>query len=363
MDNALQQRLAPLREAIDEVDRQLLELVNRRARLAQDVGVAKHELGGADVAVLRPEREAQIIRALQQANPGPLPAESVQAIWAEIISSCRGLERGLRVAYLGPEGTYSEMAALAHFGHAIDAVPYPSIDAVFRAVETGETDLGIVPVENSTEGAVNRTLDLFLSSPVQISGEHSLKIHQCLMTQSGTLEGVERVLAHPQSLAQCHGWLNQHCPDLGREAISSNAEAARLASLDPGVAAIAGEPAARKWGLKLVAAGIQDDPHNRTRFVAIGHHDTPPSGHDKTSLIVAVPNRAGAVFELLQPLAGNGVSMSRLESRPARTGQWEYYFYLDLVGHRQDPAVTAALQTLEQVAAYCKLLGSYPAQP
>ncbi len=363
MDDALKKRLAPLREAIDEVDRQLLELVNRRARLAQDVGVAKHELGGEDVAVIRPEREAQIIRALQEANPGPLPAASIRAIWAELISGCRGLERGLTVAYLGPEGTYSEMAALGHFGHAITAVPYPTIDAVFRAVETSETDLGIVPIENTTEGAVSRTLDLFFSTPLQIAGEYSLKVHQCLMTKSGTLDGVTRVLAHPQSLAQCHGWLNQNAAGLMREAVSSNAEAARQASLDPTVAAIAGELAANKWGLQLVATGIQDEAHNRTRFVVIGHHDTPPSGNDKTSVFVAVPNRAGTVHEMLQPLAENQVSMSHLESRPARTGQWEYYFYLDLVGHRLDPHVAAALDGLQRVAAYCKLLGSYPAQP
>lgn len=363
MDKSLQEQLTPLREQIDAVDAELLALVNRRARLAQQVGEVKHAAGGADGVVLRPEREAQILRALQDGNPGPLPAESVRAIWTELISACRGLERELSVAYLGPEGTYSEMAALAHFGHAIRAVPFPTIDAVFRAVETGATDLGIVPVENSTEGAVNRTLDLFLTSPLRIAGEHALKIHQCLMTQSGTLEGVTRILAHPQSLAQCHGWLNLHCADLGREAVSSNAEAARLASLDPTVAAIAGEPAARKWGLQLVASGIQDDPHNRTRFVVIGHADTPPSGQDQTSVILAVPNRAGAVFEMLRPLAENGVSMTRLESRPARTGQWEYYFYVDLIGHRDDPAVAKALATLAGQVAYCKILGSYPAQP
>lgn len=359
----LQQELGPLREQIDEVDAQLLALVNRRARLAQQVGEVKQALGVEDVGVLRPEREAQVIRRLQELSPGPLPAASIRAIWAEVISACRGLEREISVAYLGPEGTYSEMAALAHFGHAIKAVPYPSIDAVFRAVETGATDLGIVPVENSTEGAVNRTLDLFLTTPLRISGEHSLKIHQCLMSQSGTLEGVTRILAHPQSLAQCHGWLNEHCPQLGREAVSSNAEAARLASLDASVAAIAGEPAAHKWGLQLVATGIQDDPRNRTRFVVIGHSDTPPSGQDQTSVILAVPNRAGAVFEMLRPLSENGVSMSRLESRPARTGQWEYYFYADLIGHREDPAVARTLEVLAGQVAFCKVLGSYPTQP
>lgn len=360
MDDAVNKQLAPLRDDIDALDAQILDLVNRRAQLAIRVGEVKHASGGADAKVLRPEREAQVIRGLQERNGGPLPNDAVRALWTEIISACRGLEKRLTVAYLGPEGTYSEQAALAHFGHAISTLPCVTIDEVFRAVEAGSADVGMVPVENSTEGAVNRTLDLLLSSPVRILGDHSLPIRHSLMTLSGTLDGVTRVLAHPQSLAQCQRWLANHCPGLTREPVSSNAESARLASLDPTVAGIAGASAAQTWGLIPVASDIQDEPHNRTRFYAIGHQDNPPSGRDKTSLILAVPNRAGAVVQMLAPLAENGVSMTRFESRPARTGQWEYFFYVDIEGHHDDPAVAKALAELQARTAFFKVLGSYP---
>ncbi|MBU4609334.1 prephenate dehydratase [Achromobacter sp. GG226] len=363
MADPVQAQLGPLRERIDAIDAQILDLLNQRAQVAQQVGEVKHALGGADVAVLRPEREAQVIRSLQARNTGPFPAEAVRAVWTEVMSACRGLERGLTVAYLGPQGTYSEQVALAHFGHAVTALPCVTIDEVFRAVESNRADVGMVPVENSTEGAVNRTLDLLLSSPVRILGENSLVVRHCLMTRSGTLEGVTRVMAHPQALAQCQGWLTQHAAGIPREAVSSNAEAARIAAEDPTVAAIASESAASLWQIQVVAASIQDDPHNRTRFLAIGHQDTLPSGRDKTSIILAVPNTAGAVYQMLTPLAQNGVSMTRFESRPARTGQWEYYFYVDVQGHRSDANVAKAFDTLQAQTAFFKLLGSYPAQP
>ncbi|VCU69012.1 P-protein [Pigmentiphaga humi] len=357
MADELQKKLTPLRERIDAIDAQLLELLSERARTAQAVGAAKEDHAGV---VLRPEREAQVIRRLQELNGGPLPASALAAIWGEIMSACRGLEQRPRVAYLGPQGTYSEQAVLAHFGHAVDADSCGTIDEVFRSVETRRADFGIVPLENSNEGAVNRTLDLLLTSSAKVIGERSVPVVQCLMTRSGTLDGVTIVRSHPQSLAQCQGWLSDHHPGLARASAASNAEAARLAAEDPTVAAIAGEQAAQRWGLKIVAAGIQDDPHNRTRFFAIGHIDNAPSGRDKTSLILAVPNEAGAVYRMLAPLAENGVSMTRLESRPARTGQWEYYFYVDIEGHWQDPAVAAALAALKARVAFIKVLGSYP---
>src|SRR5690606_18749789 len=257
---------------------------------------------------------------------------------------------------------FSEQAALEHFGHAITRLRFNSFDEVFRAVEAGQANVGVVPVENSTEGAVNRTLDLFLSSPLKVLGERSIKIHHNLLTKTGTLEGVTRVMAHPQALAQCQDWLTRHQPELIRDAASSNGEAARIAAQDPTVAAIAGDTAAQAWGLQIVAAGIQDDPQNRTRFLAIGAIETLPSDNDKTSIILAVPNRAGAVYDMLAPLAANGVSMTRLESRPARTGQWEYYFYVDLLGHRDDEPVAQALAELRQQVAFFKILGSYPRQ-
>lgn len=361
MADTLAEKLRPLRERIDALDAQILELLTQRARTAMEVGEVKHA-ENAEGPVLRPDREAEVIRRLQQLNGGPVPREAVAAICTEIISACRGLERGLRLAYLGPEGSYSEQAALEHFGHAVNRLPCPSFDEVFRALEAGQADVGMVPVENSTEGAVNRTLDLLLNTSMTVMGERSLVIRHCLMSQSGTLDGVKTVMAHPQALAQCQAWLGRNHPELARAAASSNAEAARLAAQDPSVAAIAGESAAATWGLNVVSAGIQDDPHNRTRFLALGSIPTQPTGHDKTSLILAVPNRAGAVYEMLAPLAENKVSMTRFESRPARTGEWEYYFYVDVLGHAQDANVARALDALRSQVAFFKLLGSYPAQ-
>jgi chorismate mutase/prephenate dehydratase len=361
MDKSLQSALLPLRERIDAIDEQILDLLNQRARTALEVGRVKLDFDAED-PILKPEREAVVIRRLQTLNAGPFTAEAVEAVWNQIISTCRGLETRLTVAYLGPQGSFSEQAALEHFGHAVEKLRCNSFDEVFRAVEAGQADAGMVPVENSTEGAVNRTLDLLLNSPLKVLGERSIKIHHCLMTQSGKLDGVKRVMAHPQALAQCQAWLTRNCPTLARAAAASNAEAARVASQDPEVAAIAGDVAAKAWGLNIVASGIQDDPQNRTRFLAVGNIQTLPSGNDKTSVIMAVPNRAGAVYEMLAPLAANGVSMTRFESRPARTGQWEYYFYVDLLGHSRDPAVDKALAELQKQVAFFKLLGSYPIQ-
>jgi chorismate mutase/prephenate dehydratase len=361
MADTLEDRLLPLRQRIDSIDEQILDLLNQRARTAQQVGEVKQDFD-VDGPVLKPEREAMVIRRLQALNHGPFTPQAVDAVWTQIISTCRGLERVLTVAYLGPNGSFSEQAALEHFGHAVTRVPCDSFDEVFRAVEAGQADVGMVPVENSTEGAVNRTLDLLLNSPLRVLGERSIKIHHNLLTQSGSLDGVTRVMAHPQALAQCQQWLTRHQPDLARDAASSNAEAARIASTDPAVAAIAGLTAASAWNLQVVASGIQDDPQNRTRFLAIGHIETLATGNDKTSIILAVPNRSGAVYEMLAPLAGNGVSMTRLESRPARTGQWEYYFYIDLLGHRNEPDVAKALSELKKQVAFFKVLGSYPRQ-
>ncbi len=361
MDNSLQARLLPLRHQIDTLDEQILGLLNQRAMAAQEVGKIKQDFD-LDGPVLKPEREAMVIRRLQALNKGPFTEQAIDAVWTQIISTCRGLESVLTVAYLGPQGSFSEQAALEHFGHAVNRLRCDSFDEVFRAVEAGQADVGMVPVENSTEGAVNRTLDLLLNSPLKVLGERSIKIHHNLMSRSGSLEGVTRIMAHPQALAQCQAWLTQHYPKLARDAASSNGEAARIASQDATVAAIAGAGAAQAWDLQIVASGIQDDPQNRTRFLAVGAIETLPSDKDKTSIILAVPNRAGAVYDMLAPLAANKVSMTRLESRPARTGQWEYYFYVDLQGHRNEPAVAQALADLKKQVAFFKVLGSYPSQ-
>ncbi|HEX7887915.1 MAG TPA: prephenate dehydratase [Ramlibacter sp.] len=353
--------LSELRTGIDQVDRELLALLNRRAALANEVGELKRAEGSP---VFRPEREAQVINGLQAANPGPLKADSIANIWREVMSACRALEAPQRVAYLGPAGTFSEQAAVQFFGSSIERVPCGSIDEVFRATAAGTAEYGVVPVENSTEGVVARSLDLFLGSPLHIVGETSLLVRHNLLRQSNSLQGIEVVLAHPQALAQCQGWLNNYLPDAERRAVSSNAEGARLATTNPAWAGIASDRAATEFGLHIAAHAIQDDAFNRTRFAVVCLPQTlaapEASGKDCVSLIVSVPNRPGAVHDILVPLKQHGVSMTRFESRPARSGQWEYYFYIDLQGHPSQPHVAAALKDLQSLCAFYKVLGTYP---
>jgi len=357
----LNPKLLALRERIDAVDRELLALLNRRAGLALEVGEVKKAEGSV---VFRPEREAQVIDGLKTVNPGPLPNDCVAPIWREIMSASRALETPTRVAYLGPAGTFSEEAALGFFGSSIVRVPCANFDEVFHVTATGAADFGVVPVENSSEGVVTRSLDLFLHTPLFIIGETSLFVRHNLLRKSDSLEGVAAVLAHPQALAQCNAWLSAHLPKAERRPVSSNAEGARLAALDPSLAAIAGTRAGSEFGLHVVAPAIQDDAHNRTRFAVVTHPQRQPapqaSGHDCTSLVVSVTNRPGAVHDMLVPLKQHGVSMSRFESRPARSGQWEYYFYIDIEGHPDDPRVAQALQELREVCAFFKILGTYP---
>jgi chorismate mutase / prephenate dehydratase len=313
--------------------------------------------------VYRPEREAQVIAGLQAANAGPLRSENVAHIWREIMAACRSIEARQRVAYLGPAGTFSEQAALQFFGSSIEHVPCVSIDEVFRATAVGSADFGVVPMENSSEGVVSRSLDLFLSSPLHIVGESSLLVRHQLLRQTPSLEGIEAVYAHPQALAQCQGWLSLHLPQADRRAATSNAEGARIATTNPAFAGIASERAASQFGLHIAAHAIQDDAHNRTRFAVVclpaACSPPQPSGRDCTSLVISVPNRPGAVHDLLVPLKEEGVSMTRFESRPARSGQWEYYFFIDLAGHANDKNVAAALARLKEMCAFFKLLGSY----
>ncbi|MFD0666734.1 prephenate dehydratase [Ramlibacter sp. MAHUQ-53] len=354
--------LNQLRTEIDAVDRQLLALLNARAQLAHEVGEIKRVERSP---VFRPEREAQVIAGLQAANPGPLKAPHIATIWREVMSACRALEAPQRVAYLGPAGTFSEQAAVQFFGSSIEHVRCTNFDEVFHAAAAGSADFGVVPVENSTEGVVTRSLDLLLQSPLHIVGETSLLVRHHLLRKLNSLEGIEAVLAHPQALAQCQGWLSKHLPDVERRAVSSNAEGARLAATNPAWAAIAGERAGSEFGLFLAAQAIQDDAFNRTRFAVICLPQTldapQASGKDCVSLVVSVPNRPGAVHDLLVPLKQHGVSMTRFESRPARSGgQWEYFFFIDLQGHPSQPAVAAALADLRQMCAYYKVLGTYP---
>ncbi len=348
--------LARHRAAIDALDQEILERLNARATHAQAIGALK---GGA--AAYRPEREAQVLLRLQSANRGPLSNEAVAGIFRQAMSACLALEQTLRVAYLGPAGTFSHEAVTRHFGQFVDMLPCATIDEVFRAVETGQTDHAVVPVENSTEGVIGRTLDLMCQTPLSICGEVRLRIRQNLLSTAATLAEVTRVFSHPQSLAQCAQWLGRHLPAAARVAVASNAEAARLAAAEPGSAAIAGGNAAAIYGIEILAPHIEDESNNTTRFWVLGRNAVPPSGRDETSLVMSAPNRPGAVHALLEPFATHGVSMTRLESRPARTGLWEYLFFVDLVGHQTDPAVAAALNELTKKAPMLKILGSYPA--
>lgn len=351
------EKLKPLREQIDAIDAQIVDLLNKRARLAQEVGHVKAE---TNAPVFRPEREAMVLRRVAERNQGPLASGDMQMIFREVMSLCRSLERRVTVAYLGPAGTFSEQAVYQQFGHAVESLPCVSIDEVFRSTEAGTADFGVVPVENSSEGAINRTLDLLLQTSLSISGEVSIAVHHSLMSKSGSMDGVTRICAHSQALAQCQAWLNQHYPNMERQAVASNGEAARMASEDASMAAIAGHIAGQKYDLQTISAHIQDDPHNRTRFAVVGRLNTTPSGRDQTSLVLAVPNKAGALLNLLAPLATHGVSMTRFESRPARVGTWEYYFYVDVEGHAQEDKVARALEELKRSAAFFRVLGSYP---
>ena len=359
MTEDLQRSLQPVRAEIDEIDAQLVDLLNRRARCAQQVGEIKAQHGEAGI-IYRPEREAQVLRRLQDINPGPLSNESVTWFFREVMSACLSLERPLTIACLGPLGTFSESAATKHFGHAAHLAPQQSIDDVFRSVEAGHADYAVVPIENSTEGAIGRTLDLLMSTPLKICGEVVLRIHQHLLSKELALDTVTKVYSHAQSLAQCHEWLNRVLPNAQRIPMGSNAQAAQAAAAEPGAAAIAGEAASQRYQLPVLAANIEDEPNNTTRFVALGRQDAGPSGRDKTSLIMSAHNRTGVLASLLAPFSEAGVSMSRLESRPARHALWEYVFFVDIEGHRSDAKVAAALAELERRAAYLKVLGSYP---
>jgi chorismate mutase/prephenate dehydratase len=353
--------LAGLREQIDALDRQLLGMLNQRAHLAEKVGDIKRAEGSP---FFRPDRVAQVLEKIQQLNPGPLKNTHVAAIWREIMSACLALEAPQRVAVLGPIGTFCEQAAVEYFGSAVELIYCNNFDEVFHATAAGTAQYGVVGVENSTEGAVARSLDLFLRTPVHVVGEVSLLVRHNLLRQTPSLEGVDVVLAHPQALGQCQNWLTQHLPHAERRAVSSNAEGARLAATQPNWAALASERAASQFGLHVVSHAIQDEAFNRTRFAIVCLPQTlatpPATGHDCTSLVVSVPNKPGAVHDLLVPLKQNGVSMTRFESRPAKSGQWEYVFYIDLDGHISQAHVAQALSELKAMCAFYKVIGSYP---
>ena len=352
--------LEEIRDHIDTLDEQIQNLISERARLAQQVGASK--LGAPLKAkdFYRPEREAQVLRKVLERNSGPLRNEEMLRLFREIMSACLAQQEPLKVAFLGPEGTFTQAAVLKHFGHSVRALSLASIDEVFHEVDAGVADFGIVPVENSTEGSVTNTLDMFLSSTLKICGEVELRIRQHLLSRSEDLGDITRVYSHRQSIAQCRAWLEQKLPNSEYIDVSSNAEAARRARDEEGTAAIAGEAAAEVYGLNIVMANIEDRPDNTTRFLVIGREIFPPTGNDKTSLLLASNHQSGALQELLYPLAKHKVSMTRIESRPSRRGKWDYVFFVDVEGHVEDEQVAAALKDLEVATSNMRVLGSYP---
>jgi len=353
--------LEKVRGQIDAIDEKIHALINDRARLAQLVGISKTR-EGKTVDFYRPEREAQVLRMARERNTGPLRDEEVLRLFREIMSACLAQQEPLKVAFLGPEGTFTQAAVLTHFGHSVRGLPLASIDEVFHEVEAATADFGVVPVENSTEGTVNHTLDSFLTSPLKICGEVELRIHHSVMGMMGSLGRVLRVCSHPQSLAQCRVWLDEHLPNVERVSVSSNAEGARRARDEKGTAAIAGETAAEIYGLKILAANVEDRPDNTTRFFVLGRKLFSPSGDDRTTLLVSISHTdaPGALFRLLEPLAEHRVSMTRIESRPSHRKKWDYVFFIDIEGHAEDPHVSKALEGLKKRASLFRILGSYP---
>jgi chorismate mutase/prephenate dehydratase len=353
------QKLQEVRAQIDGIDRQIQELITQRATWASKVRAAKGEMRAA-VEYYRPERESQILRRVLDRNQGPLSNEVLLRLFREIMSACLAQQEPLKVGFLGPEGTFSQQALHKHFGHSARSLPLASIEEVFQEIESGNADFGVVPVENSGQGTIQSTLDMFLTSKLRICGEVELRVHQHLLSRTGRLEDIERVYSHPQSLAQCKAWLRANLPHADKIAVSSNAEAARRARIADDAAAIAGETAGHVYGLKVLAGPIEDRQDNTTRFLVIGREFFSPSGHDRTSLLVFVRDQPGALYNVLSPFAKHGVSMNRIESRPAHSGRWQYVFFIDVSGHVEDDNVGMAMSELGEYASDVVVLGSYP---
>ena len=351
--------LGAVREQIDGIDREIQALIAERALWARQVGKAKGKLAAA-VDYYRPEREAQVLRRVVDRNEGPLSDEVLVRLFREIMSACLAQQEPLKIGYLGPEGTFSQQAVHKHFGHSAKGLPMASVEEVFDEVAAGHADFGVVPVENSGQGTIQSTLDLFLTSPLKICGEVELRVHQYLLSRTGRIEDVERVYSHGLSLAQCKGWLRQHLPDSEKHAVASNAEAARRARNADDAAAIAGENAAHVYGLKVVAGPLEDRDDNTTRFLVIGRASFPPSGNDRTSLLVFIRDQPGALYQILEPLARRGISMDRIESRPAHGARWQYSFFIEVSGHAGESPLLDALGEIDSFAGEIRVLGSYP---
>ena len=354
-----EEKLTAIRHRIDELDQQIQTLIAERAKCAQEVAKVKGENATA-VEYYRAEREAEVLRNVIARNEGPLSNEEMARLFREIMSACLALEQPMKIAFLGPEGTFTQAAAFKHFGHSVSTVSLSAIDEVFREVESSTAHYGVMPVENSTEGVINHTLDMFVNSPLRISGEVELRIHHHLLGIVTDVSQITRLYSHQQSLAQCREWLDAHLAGIERVAVSSNAEAARRVRNEPNTAAIAGYMAAEIYGLNVLVKNIEDEPENTTRFLVIGPKEVQPSGNDKTSILLSSPNKPGALYGLLEVFAKNKISMTRIESRPSRRGMWDYVFFVDLEGHMKDKTVAAALSELKNEAPMVKILGSYP---
>jgi chorismate mutase/prephenate dehydratase len=354
------EQLDTLRQAIDGIDNQLLALISERARIARQVGQSKIKSGQSNF--YRPDREVSVLRHIADTNPGPLSNDVLLRLFREIMSACLAQQDPLKVAFLGPEGTFTQQAVFKQFGHSIQAVPMPSIDQVFKEVEARVAEFGVVPIENSTEGTVSHTADMFLTSPLKICGEVELRIHQHVLGRLSDWRRAKRVCSHAQSLAQCRGWLDEHLPKVERIACASNAEAARRARDEEGTIAIAGETAAHLYQLKVLVPEIEDRPDNSTRFLIIGRSLMPATGKDRTTVLLSAADTqgSGSLLKLLEPFAQQGITLTRLESRPSRRKKWDYVFLADFAGHVDDAPVKAALAQVQKVASLCKVLGSYP---
>lgn len=353
--------LAELRERIDQLDAEILERLNERARCALEVAqVKQRDSGGAAPVFYRPEREAQVLRRIAELNQGPLTNEKITVVYRQIMSACLALEEPLKVAYLGPEGTFTQMATLKQFGDAVVGMPMVTVDDVFREVTSESCNYGVVPVENSSEGVVNHTLDNFLTSSLRICGEVELRVHHHLMVAPDADGEIRKIYSHQQTLGQCRRWLNGHYPDVPRITATSNAEAARMVAEEKDAAAIAGEIAAEIYGLEIIARQIEDESDNTTRFIVVGREDIGPSGNDKTSIVVSTHNQPGALYKLLEPFHRHGVMLTSIETRPSRTGMWSYVFFIDFEGHRDDELVRRVLDEIDHNALEVKMLGSYP---
>ena len=360
--NTADSELDGIRNRINEIDARIQALINERARFAQQVGVAKGKLASA-VDYYRPEREAEILRTIKARNEGPLRDEEMLRLFREIMSACLAQQEPLKIGFLGPEGTFTQTAVYKHFGHSVRVLPFHTIDEVFQEVECGAADFGVVPIENSTEGSVNNTLDMFLTSPLKISGEIELRIEQHLMGRMSGLDNIKRICAHEQSLAQCRGWLREYLPHVELIGMSSNAAGARRARDEDGTAAIAPDVAADVYDLKILVNSIEDRADNSTRFLVIGRKLLAASGCDKTTILVSTGDTAdgaGVLHQLLKPLADHGVVMTFIESRPSRRKNWDYVFFIDIEGHANEAPVADALAVLEKESSLFRVLGAYP---